>query len=386
MSDSNSIKSAVKNRGTIKIQGDSFNMDSSRVPPSFKPKGGCIKSVCYISNTGQPHPWGDGSTRYRCYYPVEYLRSRGVYAGLLPLRDFIREGAPKLPDADAYVFHRPTYSSIFAGIIKDLTSRGKLLVADYDDLIFGVENVKYSSQFEVSRDKLSLSALFGENTRALRLFDQVTVSTPKLAEMVLKAHPKAGVHVVRNGFPQKLLNRAWSIMQEKRLEKHVLGYFPGTSTHDGDFKTWQSDLVLALNDYDIQLRIVGPLAADVFKNIPSTSSRPGGSFYYMFDQMMEVSITLAPLQNNVFNASKSNIKAIEGFLVGCSALSTPLNDTVILKGQGFDISIIDGKNSFQSSMEELLVKPPISEKNAALVQEYYNLATVCAPLDQIFGL
>jgi hypothetical protein len=175
-------------------------------------------------------------------------------------------------------------------------------------------------------------------------------------------------------------------MQEKRLEQHVLGYFPGTKTHDGDFKTWQSDLILAMNKYDIQLRIVGPLASDLFENIPSTTSRPGGSFYYMFDQMMDVSITLAPLQSNVFNGSKSNIKAIEGFLVGCSSLSTSLNDSNILKMQGFDISIIDEKNLFGSCIESLLEKPPISENNAALVQEHYNLSTVCSPLSQIFGL
>ncbi|BBF81367.1 possible glycosyltransferase [Asticcacaulis excentricus] len=353
------------------------------LPPVGHDASVSIRTICYVSNTGQVEPWNDGSTRYRCFYPVEYLRRNGFYSGLIALRDVI--GKEDIPEADAYVFHRPHYSEGFVKLIRGLKAKGVKLIADYDDLIFGVDNIFYSSQYEQRWDSVSLTGLFNENTRALRLFDAFTVSTPFLAEMVKKYHPSAKVVVIRNGFPKKVIDFTWQLFKAKNPTGHSMGYFPGTPTHDADFLTWHSNFAAALEQTDVPLKIIGPLSHDVGADLPNVIRRPGGSFMTMFEKMTDVTIATAPLKINPFNASKSNIKSIEAFLLGCYSLSTSANDAQILVDQGFDIKLTHpNDDNFVTKLREISEKPYLSIHNATLVRDLYSLEKVCAPLLEVF--
>jgi hypothetical protein len=337
-----------------------------------------------VSHTGHKHPWHDGSTRYRCFHPAEYLRKKGLYAGVIAQRDFL----PSRPKADAYIFHRPQFDAKFAAAIEELKERGVLVMADYDDLIFGVENMKVSSLYEQRHDSFALSRVFRENARALRLFDVVSASTPTMAEYILKENPLAEVHVVRNGFPDKLLNFTFSLAKDRKPTVHRVGYVPGTRTHDTDFSTWRENIRDSLERSQLEFKLVGELSPELYADFERVSSKPLGSFVDMFRNMSDVTITIAPLARSVFTACKSNIKATEAFLMGCYTISSDVNDTEILIEQGFELELLRDNtgSSFGSAIDRFINSPMFSEKNISLVHELYSLDVVCKPLGRLLGL
>jgi hypothetical protein len=357
--------------------------DEFLVPRRGRPPGE-VRSVCFVSHTGHQHPWHDGSTRYRCFHPAEYLRKNGIYSGVIAQRDFL----PSQPKADAYVFHRPQFDAKFAAAIEELKGRGFLVMADYDDLIFGVENMKVSSLYEQRHDSFALSNVFRENARALRLFDIVSASTPTMADHILKENPLAEVHVVRNGFPDKLLNFTFSLAKARRPTVHRMGYFPGTRTHDKDFSTWRENIRASLERTQIEFKLVGELSPKLYSDFQRVFSKPLGSFMDMFRNMSDVTIAIAPLSRSTFTACKSNIKAIEAFLMGCYAISSDVNDTEILLEQGFELELLrdDAGSAFGSAVDQFMSSPMFSEQNLSLAHDFYNLDTVCKPLGRLLGL
>jgi hypothetical protein len=209
-----------------------------------------------------------------------------------------------------------------------------------------------------------------------------------MADYVLKENPSAEVCIVRNGFPDKLLNFTLSLARAKKLSCHRLGYFPGTRTHDKDFSTWRTNIRASLEKSELEFKLVGELSAELYADFERVQSKPLGSFMDMFRSMSDVTIAIAPLVRSRFAACKSNIKAIEAFLMGCYAISSDVNDTEILVDQGFELELLrdDAGSGFADAAERFSSAPLVSERNLALAHEFYNLDVVCKPLGRLFGI
>ena len=134
------------------------------------------KFVCFVSETGRAdRPLHDPSVRYRCFHPAEILKNKGHYCSVISASRFYEN--PNL-DYDVYVFHRPNKARAgFEEIVRFLRKQGSLVIADYDDLIFGPPDIALESS-AVKNETLTPEkavAAFSSNLAGLLEFDRVTV-------------------------------------------------------------------------------------------------------------------------------------------------------------------------------------------------------------------
>ena len=288
----------------------------------------CGIKICYISTTGQKNrPIGDGSTRYRCYHPAETLTKAGAFVTIVPHSTFIKNLSYEY---DIYIFHRPCSEE--EKIIEALKKIGKILMADYDDLIFGNQNVAIQSSIYKNL-KISLknvTQIFQNNLNALLLFDYISVSTEKLKEEVLAIHPEAQVFVIHNFIPESIFSLSQKLkLRQQPKDKDMLMYCTGTLSHNLDFKEIEETLLNCLEkDLKLKLVIFGVLSAS--PKLIKTSRvffHDAVNYWDMLNAMSISAFTIAPLEENSrFNECKSNVKFLESSMAGATLFATPIED------------------------------------------------------------
>ncbi|PIE12247.1 MAG: hypothetical protein CSA72_00295 [Rhodobacterales bacterium] len=287
---------------------------------------------CFISQTTRiQNPILDPSVRYRCYHPAAELRAQGHSCSVASAHQFTR--APDF-DADVYVFHRPSIGMPgIARVIETLRDKGKILIADYDDLIFGGPEVAgLSSQARTGNIPLErVERAFQINLDSLRLFDRVTVSTTPLKEEVAGHLPQARVHVLANFLPRDLLafHRREETWRHPRSDNRV-GYFSGTLSHNRDFEI-VSDLLLDLlrDDPAFSLMLVGPLEVpEDFAVLPNAGRHRVVDYSHLAHLMTGFNTVIAPLEDSRFTRCKSRVKYLESCLTGCRLVASPIPDMI----------------------------------------------------------
>ena len=203
------------------------------------------------------------------------------------------------------------------------------LAADYDDLIFDPAHAAASSMFLNSWDYTSVLHTFERNTDALRLFQEFTVSTAPLKGHVHALHPQAEVSVLPNSVPGALWSHIDSRGYQGWVDRPFVGYFPGTATHDRDFRVAAQGVAAFCRDRAVPLRIVGPLHLDpdVFHGV--AVERIGlQPFRDMFDTLAGCRVVMAPLAGSPFNRAKSHIKLLEATLACSACVASDIPDMV----------------------------------------------------------
>jgi len=281
--------------------------------------------VLYVSVTGrESRPYSDPSTRYRCYYPVEALRAAGHLAWVAP-HDHVDEIDPS--KFDAIVVHRPVFLPIMIEFLEKARKAGVTLIADYDDLIFNPRFAKASSIYKNSFNLNNAVTIFKRNTDALKLFSKFTVSTLNLAERIRELTKDAEVFHYPNCIPRSLREFIQARVFKNQVNRPNIGYFPGTKTHDIDFRECEDALSKFCRDNRIPLMIVGPLQIkeESHRDITIVRRDPV-PFEDMFRLLSECRVVLAPLEGSLFNDAKSHIKLLEGSLACCTVAYTNIPD------------------------------------------------------------
>ncbi|MFT4214397.1 MAG: hypothetical protein QM622_06430 [Microbacterium sp.] len=318
-----------------------------------------MASVCFVSETGRgDRPLFDPSVRYRCFHPAEALTERGNVCSVYSAAQFYAD--PSF-DYDVYVFHRPSVARVsFAPVARLLQDRGKTLVADYDDLIFGTEEIALQSSAVKNKtlDPERALAVFASNLEALRLFDKVSVSTEPLAQRVRQSHPGATVAVTPNIVPPSIL--ALHADLETYLTprpKTAIGYFAGTKSHDADFPVVAPALHRVLMENpDFTLMVVGPVALPpALAALPNVSTAPIVNYLRLPGLMTNCSTVIAPLEASEFNMCKSRVKFLESALSGTRLLASPIPD---MRAVGADRVELMG--SFDDWYEALSSSPDLA--------------------------
>jgi glycosyltransferase involved in cell wall biosynthesis len=300
------------------------------------------KSICFISETGRvENPLQDPSVRYRCYHPAEHLMERGHFCSVVSAAKFF--DGPCL-DYDVYVFHRPNIARAkFPQVINGLRRLNKRLIADYDDLIFGGEDIALASS-AVKNATLTPEravAAFSNNLAGLREFDFVTASTEPLMERVKHFNPGANVAVVPNIVPNSILTVHESIGTALRPRPATsIGYFAGTKSHDKDFPVAAEVLHrVLLENPDFSLLIVGPVAIPSgLAALPNVSAAPVVNYFRLPSLMTMCATVIAPLENSAFNACKSRVKFLEAALTGCRLIASPIPDMCVIGKEHLDFA------------------------------------------------
>jgi len=292
------------------------------------------KSFCFVSETGQvDKPIRDPSVRYRCYHPAETLSYLGHDSTVLSAAQFFKD----LPlNHDVYVFHRPSIARPgFEQLCAALRQMGAILVADYDDLIFGNEDFALASSI-VKNGSLSEEkaiAAFRSNLAALYQFDKVTTSTEPLAARVREFNSAADVRVAPNFIPESVLSmQKANCTHFLRRAETTIGYFAGTKSHDKDFPIVEAALhrVLCENS-DLRLLIVGPVAVPrCIAAMPNVNIASVVDYLRLPSLMSMCSKVIAPLEGSYFNDCKSRVKFLEAALSGCQLIATPIPDMQVI--------------------------------------------------------
>jgi glycosyltransferase involved in cell wall biosynthesis len=287
-------------------------------------------SVCFVSQTWSvERPLRDASSRYRCFHIAEALVEQGFFCSVFSAARFF---ADPILDYDVYIFHRPNVGNPgFSRVLQALRSRGAVLIADYDDLIFGDEGVALQSSLVKNGihhpDKAA--EIFMRNLEALMEFDKVTVSTAPLALRVKEFNPEADVSVVPNIIPPSILSVHGELETHLAPRPHTaIGYFAGTKSHDRDFPVVAEALHRVLMENpDFTLMVIGPVAVPrALAALPNVSTAPVVNFLRLPGLMTLCSTVIAPLEMSDFNACKSRVKFLEAALSGCRLLASPIPD------------------------------------------------------------
>lgn len=287
-------------------------------------------SVCFVSETGRgERPIQDPSVRYRCYHPAEVLSRNGAVCAVYSASSFYK--CPNL-NFDVYVFHRPSVARAgFSRVIESLKKAGKTLVAEYDDLIFGDEDIAMESSAVKNKTLTPEKAVtaFSNNLEALRFFDKISVSTDPLAGYASQYNPGARVHITPNIMPPSFIELHG---REKTIhvprENKAIGYFAGTKSHDRDFPIVAEVLHrVLLENRESSLMIVGPVAVPPgIAALPNVTVAPIVNFLRLPSLMTMCSTVIAPLEMSSFNACKSRVKFLEAALSGCHLIASPIPD------------------------------------------------------------
>jgi len=321
----------------------------------------------FVSNTKhRMRPYLDAATRYRCFNPAEDLSCLGHLADVCSLRDF----RPSLENHyDVFVFHKPTYSKGLERTVTRLKSNGKLLIADYDDLIFNPNHALEAPGFLLgSASERIIKDLYEKNFAALRLFENVTVSTEPLREEVRNMQPDANIGVVHNGLSRRWLDSA-SVFERAETDFRTIGYFPGTRSHDHDLQLIIRKLADYINGHgDTRLLVAGSLnIQDKAFKAHKVSRWPHREYIDLPQLILHCWVTIAPLQSNRFNQCKSGLKFFESAAFGVPVIATSIPDMRRFEGSG--IYLAETPEDYLAVLESLR-DPEIYTANSRCISDY----------------
>ena len=277
-------------------------------------------------------PYLDPSVRYRCYNFAEAFVAQGDIADVV---SFAKLDLQSLQNYDVCVFHRPPYGEKLFRSLEILQKNHTPFFADYDDLIFNEKYALASSIYKQGRaGREECLRIFSDNEKALRLFDNVTVSTHPLREKVLEIRPEAEVTVVYNALPESVL-RDIELHEYKKSAcsgPKIISYLSGTASHNKDFEIVEDVLAELTRKHSgkAKLVIVGPLefSKEKFENIVH---KRHVEFDRLFGFISRTNINIAPLEMNDFTNCKSGLKFFESAVLGIPTVSTPIADMLRFK-------------------------------------------------------
>ena len=313
--------------------------------------------VSFVSTTRQKNVGLDPSIIYRCINPAKYIYSHlkyskcNVISSSRLLDDFQKYDDSGLGDdllddffaSHVVIFHRPSFSSDLIKIISRLKQNGCKVFADYDDLVFDIEEYRNSSagqQIDSSSKDIALLNAFSLNQSALSLFDEFIVSTTVLKHQLRQTlentfKKSCAIHVIPNTPSSFWMSYADVIFEKSFKEKKrvantsCLGYFGGTASHSKDFQLvhqWVHDFLAS--DPKNQFIYCKVAFNQLF---PSHLSNQTKSFapvtYNKLPAIYNLSwLNIAPLSASPFNQCKSGLKYFESAILGLPVCATSLPD------------------------------------------------------------
>lgn len=308
--------------------------------------------IAFVACNKNPARFGeDPSFIYRCENLGAGLRALGAEVWLGHIARF-----PWQRRFDWVVFHRPKASWRFYFLHAWLRSRGIGMSADFDDLVFDPAFACFSPG--VLNGQVEFAATiknFALHRDALAMFSAVTVSTTPLAELVASSFGNASVHVLPNA-----IHWSWHSKPEFDLlssdGRPVIGYFPGTRSHDRDFAQIADLLGRVLNRHpEAILSVTGPLAFNVAARSDQILHHEKLSFSRFHERFAGISVNLAPLETTPFTRCKSALKVLEGAFWNIPTICSELPDAERLIGAG--ASQASNCNEFEDCLEQFLTDP-----------------------------
>jgi glycosyltransferase involved in cell wall biosynthesis len=252
---------------------------------------------------------------------------------------------------------RPLLSPGLAKCLARLRARGVVLVADYDDLLFGGDVSGLPASVAGHGDEHERFQRLSQYGAGLRAFDAFTVATRALRARLQGALPRARVTVVPNGVSPQWVAQGRALYRPFQAgDPRVIRYFAGSPSHDRDFASVVRPLRrFLLAHSDVRLEVVGPVRLDPTW-FPSTSvaSLPRVGYDALPGLLSSSWVNLAPLVTNDFNDCKSALKVLEAGAFGCPTLATINDDVARHVELGAPILVCHSDEGWYGALEAML--------------------------------
>jgi glycosyltransferase involved in cell wall biosynthesis len=246
--------------------------------------------------------------------------------------------------ADILVVSRARYDLDIAQLIQQFKTQHKKVWFDIDDLVFDTNHIdlilKTSGQ-EPTDDVLNYwFSVVGRMAQALRLCDGVITTNAYLANKI-QQFINLPVKIIPNFVNEAQLAVSAPLYQRKLAtgstprERIKLGYFSGSSSHNGDMSiishaleqamaaNERIDLVL-VGHVDIEqafgIRFGGYLKGHLADRV---TVHPFVDFLTLQELIADVDFNLVPLQVNEFTHCKSELKFVDAAIVGTLTIASP---------------------------------------------------------------
>jgi glycosyltransferase involved in cell wall biosynthesis len=271
----------------------------------------------------KPGPFDASTTRYRTYNVIEALGQSGVEVGFIDVDELDQRQAEVLAH-DLLVLMRRTATPAIHRLL-DAAGKARVpVVFDIDDYVFDREAMPYLDYM-----KWFYPYILGYRETFDRC-EYFTGSTPTLVERARRLGKKS--HWIRNGLNSVQIELGLQLLKDRPPrqpgQRVRLGYFSGSSCHQGDFRIIAGPLARLLREYpQVEVMVAGYLDLEEFPELEPFRSRLDRPAFVDWRDLMRllasVDINLAPMQCNPVYAAKSDLKYYEAGLVKVPSVTSP---------------------------------------------------------------
>ncbi len=270
--------------------------------------------------------------KYRVWQKQELFGRLGVPCRVVDWR-FTDDCLSAAALATQVILYRvPGYKAVMM-LIDSIHALGLPVSWEVDDLIFDDALFLQNRNIDDLDEELREGIVSGVDLyrSAMLACGSGIASTPCLARIMREAG-LAEVAVVENALDEETLGIAESLRRARRRQAApgedsvLVTYGSGTKTHNADFRQAAPALLRLLQEFpQTRLRIVGELTLpEEFAAFGERVQRlPPTPFPRYLALLAESDINLAPLEPTLFNDAKSNIKFLEGAILGLPSVCSP---------------------------------------------------------------
>ena len=316
--------------------------------------------------------------KYRVIQKQEMLEELGIPCSVTSWTDS-NEAKKQISLASLVIFYRvPGFDSVM-DLIAECRRLNIKTLWDVDDLIFDEDVLKTSSTINSLEPAEKEGVINGAKLyrQAMLACNEGIASTSGLAKAMKEAGLET-IYVVENALDDETLAAARSI--EGRLKKQEDGliriiYGSGTKTHNIDFLEAAPALANMLKENpNVRFRIIGYLELpEYFDEVQSQIERiPFCNYTEYLTYLSECDISIAPLENFVFNDAKSNIKYLEASITKVASICSPraaFADVIVNGENGF---LADNEQQWHEAFDTLIQN---SELRDSMAQAAYRTVT-----------
>ncbi|WP_223920853.1 glycosyltransferase [Geobacter sp. AOG2] len=274
--------------------------------------------VAVFSHDDSSHACG----YYRLYSPARALLAEAEFRWPVKTEGgSFKIDLEGLDKSDLFIIQRFFPHEMSMPVIRQLMATGKPVVFEVDDYITAIPRSNPSYEWA--------QQCIGHMEECIRDCDAVTVSTGALKEVFSRLNPSIFV------LPNLIDDTLWEQPAPPSGEGKIVIGFTGTNTHIPDIAFLEEtlDRIAVAHPGKVTFTFMG-CATERLSRLPGFRFIPFETTYQAYArtlQQVPMDIALVPLENNVFNRCKSNVKWLEYSACGIAGVYAdlpPYNTTV----------------------------------------------------------
>lgn len=311
----NKVKATLQNDGVGAVFTKAKNYIAFKIKVGLKKDE--MRDVLFVNGCTLEHP-----RRYRVGHQLEQLEANGVSTDEIMYTEVKPE---MIKFYRAVVIFRCPITPEVKALIEKANYYNKKVFYDVDDLVI---DKKYTDKIEyVQKMSVEEKAQYDDGVErmgeTLKLCDYCITTTPALAKELEKYGKE--VYINRNVASEEMVKLSLEATQKvsKNPEEIVIGYLSGSITHNPDLELVKPALIKIMDEFSqVKLCIMGHL--DLPEELKRFEERvirkPFMDWRGLPEVIAGLDINLAPIEETLFNAAKSENKWTEAAL--CKVVTT----------------------------------------------------------------